>query len=566
MPTLNAICLNHIGLRQIYSFIHGIRTKQQLNVRQASILAVIAIGPTLLTPAFAVLDYGPSVTIIDIIPKGPAPNLPISLIINVTDIYGGIIDASVEYRTSVAQDWNNGTIQFMSGTPDDATFKATIPPQHSDTVYYRLTFRDNYDFYSVTEDSISISTDFESPMFETPSISPRLPAPWDSVLITSRIQDYDSGISNVTLFYSISNSSKDYQSLPMWMIDEDPTGYDNWDRVFRGAIPPAPLGSEVLLYVQAVDNAGRESMQATSYVVSTPPDGEISISADISRLEPGTINNSITLEIDGRFPTGESFVNIDLIDKTLEGRGLNVHLLNHRNFIDRFERTTTQELYFLGSSTAYPFDSYSTSFVLDIPFKNVQIQYSNPEVSSTFFEKWGSLDSDTNLDVTGSTTLWSDTITVVRNPYTTFSIMIPIIAIFFLLGGTLLLPPTRINERLLITFGIFAAIFSIVPLINGTKPFNFGFPTFADYLVGYLIVSTVSLTLASIVSHQRKNERWERNVFITILVVLVGLIVWGFFTAGGHWLYYVVMPFPPLGLASGVIARRILSANKAVDK
>jgi hypothetical protein len=119
---------------------------------------------------------------------------------------------------------------------------------------------------------------------------------------------------------------------------------------------------------------------------------------------------------------------------------------------------------------------------------------------------------------------------ILRN-YAIAIIVIPIISIFFLLGAIFIFKnsPDNIGNRLTLTLGIFALLFTLPEIIDSMKP-QTSTPTIADSMLSIIIIATIAFTISSIISSSSIIQKWLSKHY-TWIDGLVFFIVSGFVIA-----------------------------------
>jgi hypothetical protein len=152
-------------------------------------------------------------------------------------------------------------------------------------------------------------------------------------------------------------------------------------------------------------------------------------------------------------------------------------------------------------------------------------------------------------------------------------LQLALVSAFFLLGSTLMIANKDISNRLLITIGVFALIFSFYQIMESTKPYAFGNATYADVVIAFLLFITVVYTMVSIfvaLVHDNKKffgtEKKEAGFYLPIIGSMI--IVFGF--AISKYAYDDVgwaAVAAQIGLVAGFIVRIIvLSRIKPVKR
>lgn len=92
-------------------------------------------------------------------------------------------------------------------------------------------------------------------------------------------------------------------------------------------------------------------------------------------------------------------------------------------------------------------------------------------------------------------------ITFERNFATILAILFPVFSIFFLIGAVFIFDNTAENvpNRLLLTLGIFALIFTLPDYMDAAKP-PVPYSSIADYLLGEIVLATIVFSISSVLS------------------------------------------------------------------
>jgi hypothetical protein len=215
-----------------------------------------------------------------------------------------------------------------------------------------------------------------------------------------------------------------------------------------------------------------------------------------------------------------------------------------------------------GTPTAYPFDEYYINLLLAVPFINANLG------GSTVFENQVNSTWDTSSNISqinndnivllkniasdcqlipeiknsllcgdsrraeNGSSLGQINLNFKRNSSVAI-ILVPLIAIFFLLGAIFIFESnTDISNRLTLTIGVFAVIFSLPEIINSGRPFTSA-PTIADSMLSIIIIATITFTASSVLSSSSviqnrfpNHWRWiDRIVFLFVSGVVIAYFV-----------------------------------------
>jgi hypothetical protein len=250
----------------------------------------------------------------------------------------------------------------------------------------------------------------------------------------------------------------------------------------------------------------------------------------------------------------------------------------------------------IGDPSSFPFDHYFLNLLFVFPLKNIKLNY------TTFFDKpvnssWStsytnslfnidefmklyrnincltSANSETGLcdilqheshDSEQAIHFLNTHIDFKRN-YTASAIILPIFAIFYLLGAVFMLKNSDITNRLVLTVGIFALIFTLPQFINPLKTTIF-VSTVADSLLSIIVFATIAFTIGSIVSSssivQRRFPRhhtWADGLAYILVSSIVILFLRNYNPGLTIWLIPVIL----LGLGYGLLIRMSKTKLKA---
>jgi hypothetical protein len=139
-------------------------------------------------------------------------------------------------------------------------------------------------------------------------------------------------------------------------------------------------------------------------------------------------------------------------------------------------------------------------------------------------------------------------------------IVIPLFSIFFLLGAIFIFENSldNIGNRLTLTFGIFALLFTLPEIIDSMKP-QTSAPTIADSMLSIIIIATIAFTISSIISSSSTIQKWfpKHHTWIDgIVFVIVSIFVITYFNK--YLLYsqlWWLVPIILFGLGYGLLLR-----------
>jgi hypothetical protein len=244
-----------------------------------------------------------------------------------------------------------------------------------------------------------------------------------------------------------------------------------------------------------------------------------------------------------------------------------------------------------GDPSLFPFDRYHINLILGIPYKNIQFNLTSSQ--STL--------SGTGFDYSVQTILQKNTTSQIdnlirknigfatypchfefpvlmplcnipENNYTSTNIkvelfrdysiaivVIPLLAIFFLLGAIFIFDNSsdNISNRLTLTLGVFALIFTLPEVINSMKPATSG-PTIADSMLSIIIIATIAFTISSVISSSSIIRNWFPNRYTWIdgivFLIVSGLVV-AYFSNFPFDITIWLIPIIVFGLGYGLLLR-----------
>jgi hypothetical protein len=231
----------------------------------------------------------------------------------------------------------------------------------------------------------------------------------------------------------------------------------------------------------------------------------------------------------------------------------------------------------------FPFDKYHINLILGIPYKDIQFNLTKTSgnLSNIGFDYTLEL-TDTNLSrvegissesihacgvpspvclqQVGKYSSFTNIETVFFRNFSIAIVIIPLIAIFFLLGAIFIFENSTdsIGNRLTLTLGIFALIFTLPEIIDAYKP-QTSAPTIADSMLSLIIISTIAFTVSSIISSSPIIHKWfpkHHSWIDTSAFVLISIFVMAYFN---NYLFddemWWLVPLIIFGLGYGLLLR-----------
>lgn len=278
----------------------------------------------------------------------------------------------------------------------------------------------------------------------------------------------------------------------------------------------------------------------------------------------------------------------------------------------------------------FPFDHYYTNIFLLVPITNILSIESRPNFAEPVYENWipyNSSNSDINQTYINQTFLQSNvpspfcfvnsvaikkdvrtlfdalcgnggiyrTISIGlafdRNDYIKYTILVPLLATFYLLGAIFIVTNTsndQLTIRLTITFAVFAFLFTFTSVVNQYKPAVVrNSLTVADSLMTLIILSTIFFTISSVIGRRYSgivisvnlrskyvsrlrlfsNPQYEVNVSalmdVMAFFIVTAILLWRFFTLTyPNEIIELLAPIILLGMGYGLLVRFISSQQR----
>ena len=503
----------------------------------------------------------------------------------VKDKFGSIEKESavLSYSVNTSNTWQNESMELMNGTLADGIFSGRIPAQDGNTnVKYKMYFKDDLG-YSVTYQDETLTYNVTSQKDETaPSIyvDTENNAYSDEYVEVQAVIEDETGVKNATLSYSI-GANQPKKVVPM----ELQVGGEN---TYLATIPPVGdnnKNTSVYYHVKAYDRAGLPGIYPGNYTVTEQPrqySNVVDIRTRVKELDVRSLNSKIEITVEAsniskssvqqEIPifvtnadvnnTGETFAIQPMLEPLLPSNST-VRIVN--------STLANATISLFGNPAPFPFDRYHLNLVVAIPINEAQTRdivkfdqiinatwnpnYQTRKLSnnSTFIKNLCS-----NIDQYRDHAICSRPDFIFENIKLTFernftihALIIPLLAIFFLLGSIFILKSLseELSNRLTLTLGIFAFIFTINPIIDQIKPSIINVPSIADFLITVLIVATISFSVSSVTGSMR-GSKWvdiAMFLFISALIISYGLVA----KISVHWIFPVIL----LGLGYGFLLR-----------
>lgn len=491
----------------------------------------------------------------------------------------------------------NVEMKLINGTLTNGTFLGVIPPMDhicdsNMPINYTLNFADNLNYKATFTDSYFSREDSFSP-----EISNLYADPTVSEEATVYVADMNSGIENVTFSYSFSNSSSLPSSLAFDENYYDEVSEmeliegDMWNATYKATLPTSLHNNTFFICkVEAIDKSGNkyDSHCPDKQIMFKPLSKDAFF--DIRIMNVNLENQSFKYNLRMVIPEVNSSIFDDDYysddNMVIMGSVSSEPELWVRQFEDfsaktliPFNRLSSNNLHSVqaeaiayekyyglnynsernglvdslsmeGTPSLYPFDYYYVDLGISLPITDLDYKtYSEYMHGSEeewtkhwiffedpVFEKWNPILKSVNIPSKDdqSESSMNFVIEFYRNHHISI-IIIPLIAIFFLLGAIFIFnnASENIGNRLTLTLGIFALIFTLPEIIDSMKP-QVNVPTIADAMLSTIILTTIVFTVSSIItsnsSIQRKFPNYYHMGNIISFIVASAFVILSFYT------------------------------------
>jgi hypothetical protein len=557
--------------------------------------------------ASALVRYSPTVMLDnpdELASKPHYSNEDVVISAKVNDKYGEINDTLLFYSTN-GTDWKSSKMYLMDGNKSSGVFAGTIPRQRGNiSVFYKLFLKDTLGYsyaspeilhYKVTNKNDTTPPQINFSDLSDPTRPPLSHEPTEISIYTE--DNGGAGIRNVTVKYVNASNMQNYSAS----VQEDS------ENDYRAIIPPLPPQqvNKLRYYVIVYDNVGNknETRNSFDYKNGTEKDNpsDFKITAKITSFELSNLTSKIQISGVGddinntsedKYAPSFAFINTDYYKSKFIGQDkiTNIHYnkepSNHHN-IDYFNARLPQynaSLSLLGDPSSFPFDRYYLNLVFAVPFANTIIHFDNINFEPTIERSWSTSNISSQINKTSDAVLkklcdekndmtgmkvycnqlkmqfGNIKISFDRN-YTISSIIVPLIAVFFLLGATFILDSKSeggLAIRISITIGVFAFLFTFTPIINEMKPPTLNTPTIADFLVSTIIMATIAFTISSVItSSSAIKDKFPSGVLwidrITFFIVLMITVTTAAVNNYPLDITYWLLPLILFGLSYGLL-------------
>ena len=464
---------------------------------------VVGLVSIILIPAFGqpIEVYSPSIEFRIQKPNNPPETEDVTVVFELNDKFGQFTNVTLFYHTNDGP-WISGEMRLINGDLSSGTFLFIIPKQPVDTeVSYYVFAGDNLGYESRSrEHKYHVFADRKGPgisqVFNTFAIYP-----WQYVRGTHAIYDFESGVKEAVLKFSI-NSATNFREVLMRLVEGD-----KWRGAWEGDIPPQPVGTVVYYYVEAVDyNSNSEQTTLSSYTVREPDRPSAFLRLRILEIDDSSLRLLGNLYIEETIARERGvFLGQPLLNSSNRDlRPYSVQLQTERVAFETVVVDQDWNFTLIGNSQAYPADRYVVDFTIGLPGKNVDFRKHSEPLIQNFNEllksEWLIASSTRPVSTNSNYTYVNFHLVLERQPWNVLPLLLPLLSSFLILGSTMLIENGKgrgRSDRLIVYLALYVFVVGFFFSTGFSRPLVFGL-TLIDSLVLFLAFSTALFLIATI--------------------------------------------------------------------
>jgi hypothetical protein len=518
-------------------------------------------------------------------PLDPPPGLGVNVTCLILDKYG-LVNVSLFFSI------NNATqgivkMQIIDGDFYTGTFLYQIPAQSLDAyVEYYVVATDTIGYHvQSSNESYRVSYDDTAPAFLSvtrikPSGDPVLPG--ESVEIEALVADNGSGVKNATLWFG---ESQDPYEANFSAVKMNKVSGDDWNCTYVGVIPSYPNGTRILYYVSAADNSNNQVTQNahTPYYVSSGTTSYLTVTINVLNVDMNNLTATINVTLDALLPsqTEPDHIQVDIKNsysyrtdnethETLTDSPIFVQV-NSSSTRFSYHRTVNWNVHLIGSPNNYPFDNYYLNLTCTVYWSqpsgiNNEAYFGDFRLYSVWSTEpafqWYSTTNEYPLIIVS-------TLTLTRSSASVLPLTLLIQVLFFVLGGTMLVDPTRmLNERVTVFLAILVFSAGFFFSLNSVVPYRLGF-TVGELLILSIVVGSGAFTLVSFLSRSFKSLLRGHWQIIGIVMDSIAALLLTWWLSGvfsdvpiGYWILLVIALWYGLTMRVAIGGMRWISTRR----
>ena len=444
-------------------------------------------------------------------PIEPPPNTVVNVVSVIVD-RNGLVNVSLFYSANSL--WTSERMVLIRGDNYNGTFLASIPGQAVDTRVSYYTYALDT-FGHSTQSAIqnyTVTKDTKQPYInEMEIVEPSAPhiTPWDTVQIRAQIIDGGSGVENATLLYGFSEPvnetvRRNFLAVPMELIDGD-----KHNGTYKGKIPPQQNNTIVWYYIDAFDSVGNKRVSGHgSYEVFLSTRSWLSVIVQIAKIDAKDLSATLNVFFFARLPSRfeQEFFVVNAYNARRDGSMANFDIFKiNSSTAERFyyQDSLTWKVRLLGNPNCFPYDHYTLELTFEVYWSKID----DLQINSPFFNDYRLrfVWEDPKILNRGAnyTSEYPEVfvdLELARNTDDRLPVVLPILALFFMLGATLFVDGKKhLRSRLTVYLTSFVFIVGFFYTIGSWVPLRFGF-TIAELMAIALTLGTVALVVSSFIS------------------------------------------------------------------
>lgn len=457
----------------------------------------------------------------------PPPNAAVNIVSVVADNIG-LVNVSLFYSTNSSL-WVSEIMVLIDGDNYYGTFLASIPGQAVGTrVSYYVYALDTFGYSTQsTIQNYTVTEDDKEPWFAGLWRVHPQPGPvtsWDVVKIRAHITDDGSGVKIATLFYDYNEPYNEtiralFSKVPMVLTEGD-----KYDGTYEGEIPPQQNNTIVWYYIETSDGVGNErTSDYGSYDVFLSTRSWLSVIVHIAEIDTKDLSATLDVFFNARLPSPFEqeffYVHAHNARRKDTAADFDIFRVNMSKTPDRFmyQGEMTWKVTLLGNPNYFPYDQYTLELTFVAWWSKIDdLQINDPFLTDyrlhSVWEDPKILNKMANY--TSEYPEVSVNLQLTRNTDDRLPVILPILALFFMLGATLSVDSkTHLRSRLTVYLTSFVFIVGFFSTLGSWIPLRFGF-TIAELMVITLTLGTVALVISSFISTSLSEH--HRQVLISI--------------------------------------------------
>ena len=468
-------------------------------------------------------------------PKEPPPNTVVNVVSVIVD-RNGLVNISLFHSTNNSP-WASEMMVLIDGDNYNGTFLASIPGQAVGTlVSYYVYALDTFDYstQSMTQ-NYSIIKDIKQPVIseiEIVGLWPTFITPWDAPRIRAQITDGGFGVENATLLYGFTEPVNEVARASFSAVSMELVDGDKYSGAYEGTIPPQENDTLVWYYIEARDLVGNVRTSGHGiYEVYLSTRSYLNVIVQIAEIDTKDLSTTLNVFFYARLPSQfeqECFW-VHAYNARRNGSMANFDIFGiNLSTTERFwyQGTRSWKVKLLGNPNCFPYDRYTLELTFEVYWSEIDdLQINDPFFTDYrlrfVWEDPKILDKGANYTAEHPEVFVD--LELARNTDDRLPVVLPIIALFFMLGATLSVDSKKhLRSRLTVYLTSFVFIVGFFYTLGSWVPLRFGF-TIAERMVITLTLGTVALVVSSFISASLSEQHLQ--VLVSTCVDIVAVLV-----------------------------------------